>query len=105
TRTSSFAMWKPNSSTRRRSSASAPSAMRAPRFARRLASLSSSSASSSSAAAAGGSSLARGRQLVGAGVGGLVVALEQVLEALADEAQLAAVRLVEVLVADLERER
>ena len=46
-----------------------------------------------------------GEQLVGVGVAGLAVALEQVLEALADEAQLAAVGLVEVLVADLERER
>ena len=60
--------------------------MRAPRLARRLASI----------------SVEVGEQLVGVGVGGLVVALEQVLEALADEAELAAVGLADVLVADLE---
>ena len=48
-------MWNPNSSTRRRRSASAPSAMRAPRLARRLASISSRSASSSPASAYPGS--------------------------------------------------
>ena len=82
-------MWNPNSSTRRRRSASGPSAMRAPRLARRLASISSRSASRPFASS----------------YAGLAVALEQVLEALADEAELAAVGLVEVLVADLERER
>ena len=50
-RTSSFATWNPNSSTRRRRSARRPSAMRAPRCARRLRSTTSRSAWSSSARA------------------------------------------------------
>ena len=58
--------------------------MRAPRLARRLASISSQI----------------GEQRVGIGVAGLRGPLQQILEALADEAQLAAIRLVEVLVAD-----
>ena len=78
-------MWKPNSSTRRRSSR-----QRAVGDAR-----------AAVGAQARVHQLEIGEQLAGVRVGGLVGALEQVLEALADEAQLAAVRLVEVLVADL----
>ena len=81
TRTSSFARWKPNSSTRRRSAASRPSAMRAPRFARRLRSIRSRSASSSSRA--------RRQPLVA--------------EPPPDERELPPVRLAVVLVADLRR--
>ena len=78
-------MWNPNSSTRRRRSASGPSAMRAPRL----------------RAQARVHQLEVGEQLAGVGVAGLGRAVEQVVEAVADEAQLAAVGLVEVLVADL----